>query len=53
MAIEPEDVVWITLGVDVPFVLRKFDVDRYNLLGEAYVNGAMDGEMLQKPGVSA
>jgi hypothetical protein len=34
------------MGLDVPFVLRKLDADLYILVGEAYIHGAMDGEML-------
>ena len=40
----PWDVVCL-LGLDVPFVLRKIDVDTYIVIGEAYIHGAMDGEI--------
>ena len=42
---QPWDVVCL-LGLDVPLVLRKIDVDTYIMIGEAYIHGAMDGEML-------
>ncbi len=39
------DVVCL-LGLDVPFILRKVDVDTYIVIGEAYIHGAMDGEIM-------
>lgn len=38
--------MFVILGADVPFVLRPYD-DGYELIGEAYVQGIMDGEALQ------
>ncbi|KAE8450834.1 hypothetical protein EG329_005747 [Mollisiaceae sp. DMI_Dod_QoI] len=43
---QPWDVVCVIMGLDVPFVLRKIDADAYVLVGEAYIYGAMDGEVL-------
>jgi hypothetical protein len=43
---QPWDVARLTMGLDVPFVLRKIDIDTYILVGEAYFHGAMDGEVL-------
>ena len=40
------------LGLDVPFVLRKIDVDTYIVIGEAYIHGAMDGEIVSARGAS-
>lgn len=40
------DLVFVILGADVPFVLRPYD-DGCELIGEAYVQGIMDGEALQ------
>ncbi|KAL8911667.1 MAG: hypothetical protein Q9171_003194 [Xanthocarpia ochracea] len=40
------DVVCIIDGVDVPLVLRKNDSGTYVLIGEAYIHGVMDGEIL-------
>jgi len=34
------------LGLDVPFVLRKIDPDTYIVIGEAYIHGAMNGEIM-------
>ena len=39
------DVVCL-LGLDVPFVLRKIGADTYIVIGEAYIHGAMDGEIV-------
>lgn len=40
------DLVFVILGADVPLVLRPYD-DGYELIGETYVQGVMDGEVLQ------
>lgn len=45
------DVACVFLGLDVPFVLRKIDEDVYVLIGEAYIYGAMDGEVLAEAGL--
>ena len=42
------DLLCIIDGMDVPLVLRKVDSDSYVLIGEAYIYGAMDGEVLPK-----
>ncbi|KAK5136795.1 hypothetical protein LTR08_002091 [Meristemomyces frigidus] len=39
------DVVFVIRGADVPYVLRSYG-DAYELIGEAYVQGIMDGEAL-------
>lgn len=41
------DTVVIFDGVDVPFILRRLggQQEAYRLIGEAYVHGAMDGEL--------
>ncbi len=45
------DVVCL-LGLDVPFILRKVDEDTYIVIGEAYIHGAMDGEIMSAHGAS-
>lgn len=40
------DIVFVVMGADVPFILRPYD-DGYELIGEAYVQGVMDGEIIQ------
>lgn len=42
---EQWDVICL-LGLDVPFVLRKIGEDTYIVIGEAYIHGAMDGEIV-------
>ncbi|KAK0508999.1 hypothetical protein JMJ35_008370 [Cladonia borealis] len=42
------DLVCIIYGAIVPFVLRKLDNGKHELIGEAYVHGIMDGEYLKK-----
>ena len=43
------DTVCIINGMDVPFVLRKINNTSYILIGEAYIFGAMDGEIVVRP----
>ena len=42
------DRVFVIQGSEVPFVLRQIDDSHYKNLGEAYVHGIMDGELLAK-----
>jgi hypothetical protein len=42
---QPDDVVVVIFGADVPFVLRPHEKG-YKLIGEAYVHGIMDGELM-------
>ncbi|KAK5698437.1 hypothetical protein LTR17_023669 [Elasticomyces elasticus] len=44
------DVVFIVRGADVPYVLRQYG-SGYELIGEAYVQGIMDGEALAMAGL--
>jgi hypothetical protein len=41
-----DDLIFIVRGADVPYVLRPND-DAYQLVGEAYVQGVMEGEALE------
>jgi hypothetical protein len=43
----PGDVIAIILGLDTPLVLRAIGEDRYQIVGEAYVHGIMDGELMK------
>lgn len=38
------DLVAVFMGADVPFVLRATGADRYELIGECYIHGIMNGE---------
>ncbi|KAH8904112.1 hypothetical protein BR93DRAFT_985429 [Coniochaeta sp. PMI_546] len=40
------DCVWILAGADTPFVLSKLHDDDWRVVGEAYVFGIMNGEVL-------
>jgi hypothetical protein len=42
--IKPGDVIAVLIGSQVPFVLRKGVDKKYKIVGEAYVDGIMDGE---------
>lgn len=48
--LEIGDEVWILAGADVPFVLRPsgLSADKFCLVGEAYVHGAMQGEAVER-----
>ncbi|KAK0666645.1 heterokaryon incompatibility protein-domain-containing protein [Cercophora samala] len=49
METTPEDIVVLLYGGSTPFVLRSTGVrGEYHLVGEAYVYGVMDGEMMDK-----
>jgi hypothetical protein len=43
---EPGDSIYIVLGANIPFVFREHSNNRYQLIGEAYVDGIMDGEFM-------
>jgi len=52
---KPNDLVFIILGTDTPFILRRCSAGShedgsqppvYRLVGECYLHGMMDGEML-------
>ena len=38
------DSIAVFMGADVPFVLRATDTEEYELIGECYVHGIMNGE---------
>ena len=44
---ERGDLVAIIMGADVPFVLRSTGVGTYELVGDCYIHGVMDGEALE------
>lgn len=44
---EAGDVIVIIYGAIVPFILREVGNGGYNLVGEAYVHGIMDGEYIE------
>ncbi|KAF9467034.1 heterokaryon incompatibility protein-domain-containing protein [Collybia nuda] len=48
---EVGDLICILFGASVPLVLRRKIDGRYQLIGEAYVYGIMDGEFLKKENV--
>jgi hypothetical protein len=45
--LQPGDAICILYGATVPFVLRELPDGQYQLIGEAYVRGIMDGEWLE------
>ena len=44
-ALEKGDSVFVLSGGKVPFILRGRDTGEYRLVGEAYVDGIMHGEV--------
>jgi hypothetical protein len=47
---EISDIICIFHGATVPFVLRPASDGRWTLLGEAYVDGIMDGQFMETVG---
>jgi hypothetical protein len=45
--------VCFVAGADVPYILRRANGETFTLVGEAYVHGAMHGEIMVKETVSA
>jgi hypothetical protein len=41
------DVIAVIQGVQVPFILRRQQEDKYQIINEAYVDGIMDGEAVE------
>ncbi|OTA69208.1 hypothetical protein K449DRAFT_384126 [Hypoxylon sp. EC38] len=46
-SLKADDLVVVILGVPVPFLVRKTESQNYNLIGECYVDGIMDGGLVQ------
>jgi hypothetical protein len=47
---EVGDIFCVIQGMDVPVVLRKTRSGRYKFVGEAYVQGVMEGELMESTG---
>lgn len=41
------DVIAVMFGMNIPLVLRPVGGDYYQIVGEAYVHGIMDGEVMK------
>lgn len=41
------DVVFVPIEAEMPYLLRSINGEYYEIIGECYVNGFMDGEVLQ------
>lgn len=48
LATRPGDVIAILLGCNCPVVLRRFDDGLHRIIGECYIQGLMDGEILDQ-----
>jgi len=44
----PNDLCCVLVGAPVPFLVRRTGTLQYRLLGECYVNGVMEGEVVAK-----
>lgn len=51
--LQNDDEVWVVRGAHVPYVFRRMASGKYRLLGESYVHGIMDGEILEREGVKS
>jgi hypothetical protein len=47
---EVGDLLCVFLGANLPSVVRKVEGGRYRLVGEAYIHGFMDGELMKVAG---
>lgn len=45
---QPEDLIGTILGASFPFIFRRMPEGQYELIGEAYVHGIMDGAGLKQ-----
>jgi hypothetical protein len=43
---QPDDIIFIPLGAQMPYVVRKLPGGNHQLIGEAYVHGIMDGALI-------
>ena len=48
--LEEGDEVWLLKSAKVPFILRPYGASQYRLIGEAYVHGIMQGQLIDAPG---
>jgi len=46
-AVLPGDIIAAIFGLETPLVLRSVGTDSYQIVGEAYVHGIMDGEAMK------
>ena len=44
---EPGDKVFIIIGCETPIILRDAGHGEYRIIGDAYVYGVMDGELVE------
>jgi hypothetical protein len=44
---QAEDVIFVAMGADVPFVLCPQEDGNFKLVGECYVHSIMDGELFR------
>jgi hypothetical protein len=49
-SLEQNDEVWLLKNANVPFILRPDGDSQYTLVGEAYVHGIMQGQLIDAPG---
>jgi hypothetical protein len=48
-SVEPGDFIFILIGSEIPYVLRRYERNNiYHVIGEAYVHGIMDGEVMER-----
>lgn len=50
--LEPGDVICLFFGSFLPHVIRTTQRSRYKLIGEAYIQGIMDGELMESTHLS-
>jgi hypothetical protein len=48
LTVDEGDMIFLLRGADVPFILRKVTEDEFQLVGQCYVHGIMNGEFLKQ-----
>jgi hypothetical protein len=48
VAVRPGDVIAVLFGSNCPAILRPYGDDLYHVVGECYIHGLMDGEVLKQ-----
>jgi hypothetical protein len=44
---QPGDVVFVAMGAETPYLLRPRGSGKYQLIGDCYVHGFMDGQAVE------
>lgn len=48
LGVRKGDSIWVLPGADVPFIFRPAENGTFMVIGEAYIHGIMDGELVKR-----